>query len=105
MAYRNLSEFIAELEQSGDLVRVTVEVDPELEITEIANRVMKSEAGGKALLFENVKGSKLPLLINALGSKERMCWALGVEDFSETAERIAEMIKPEAPQATHRPLA
>jgi len=97
MAYRNLNEFISELEQSGDLVRVAVEVDPELEITEIANRVMKSEGGGKALLFEKVKGSKLPLLINALGSKERMCRALGVEDFSETAERIAEMVKPEAP--------
>ena len=89
MAYQNSSEFIAELEQSGDLVRVAVEVDPELEITEIANRAMKSEAGGKALLFENVKGSKLPLLINALGSKARMCRALGVEDIFNPKQNIS----------------
>ncbi len=97
MAYKNLSEYIKTLENADDLRRVTIEVDAELEITEIADRVMKSPLGGPALLFENVKNSKLPLLINALGSKKRMCQALGVEDFSEIADRISEMIKPEAP--------
>ena len=97
MAYKNLGEFVLELEELGDLVRISAEVDAELEITEIADRVMKSDRGGQALLFEKVKGSTLPLLINALGSRARMCRALGVGDFSEIAERIAVMLKPEAP--------
>jgi len=99
MAYKNLSEFINELETANDLVRITVPVDPELEITEIAERVMNRPGGGKALLFENVKGSALPLLINGLGSESRMCRALGVDDFDEIATRIRDMLKPEAPVA------
>ena len=97
MAYRNLDEFVRELEGAGDLVRVGVEVDYELEITEIADRVMKSAGGGKALLFEKVKGSELPVLINALGSKERMCRALGVGDFVEIAERVKALVRPVMP--------
>ncbi|MBN1844089.1 MAG: UbiD family decarboxylase, partial [Sedimentisphaerales bacterium] len=97
MAYRNLGAFIQELARDGELVRIAAEVDPVLEITEIADRVMKSPGGGKALLFEKVKGSTLPLLINALGSRARMCRALGVEDFSEIADRIWAMLKPEMP--------
>ena len=97
MAFKNLNEFITELEQTDDLLRITAPVDPNLEITEIADRVMKSPNGGKALLFENVRGSNLPLLINTLGSRSRMCRALGVSDFAEIADRIAELIKPEVP--------
>ncbi|OPZ98972.1 MAG: 3-octaprenyl-4-hydroxybenzoate carboxy-lyase [Planctomycetes bacterium ADurb.Bin412] len=97
MAYKNLGEFIQELEQQNDLVRISLEVDPELEITEIANRVMKSEGGGKALLFEKVKGSELPLLINALGSQTRMCRALGVQDFREIADRLEALLQPQIP--------
>jgi len=97
MAYKNLGEFVKDLEAAGDLIRIKVEVDPVLEITEIADRVMKSPGGGKALLFEKVKGSKLPVLINALGSKDRMCQALGVDDFSRIAQRIEALLKPEAP--------
>lgn len=98
MTYRNLGEFVAELEGMGELVRVGCEVDPELEITEIAERVMKSPGGGKALLFERVKGSALPVLINALGSRRRMCRALGVEDFTEIAERVAALLEPDLPE-------
>ena len=97
MAFKNLNEFITELEQVDDLKRITAPVDPNLEITEIADRVMKSPGGGQALLFENVQGSELPLLINTLGSRSRMCRALGVSDFTEIADRIAELIKPEVP--------
>jgi len=97
VAYRNLGEFVEELDQLGELVRVAVEVDPELEITEIADRVMKTPGGGKALFFEKVKGSSIPLLINALGSKKRMCRALGVEDFSEIAARLEQIIQPQIP--------
>jgi len=84
-----------ELEQRGWLKRISVEVDPQLEITEITDRVTK--AGGPALLFENVKGHDMPLLINTFGSKERMCLALGCEDFDEIAARVQALIKPELP--------
>jgi 4-hydroxy-3-polyprenylbenzoate decarboxylase len=97
MAYKNLGEFVNDLDEAGDLVRISAQVDPELEITEIADRVMKSAGGGKALLFEKVKGSELPLLINVLGSRERMCRALGVGDFTEIAERLEGLLKPQMP--------
>jgi len=64
MAYDNLQDFIAVLEAKGELRRISAEVDPILEITEIADRVMRS--GGPALLFEKVKGSRWPVLINAM---------------------------------------
>ena len=91
----DLQTFAAELEQRGWLKRVTVEVDPELEITEIADRVTK--AGGPALLFENVRGHQMPLLINTFGTKERMCLALGCEDFDEVARKVQTLVKPEMP--------
>ena len=67
----DLRDWIALLEREGELVRVDAEVDADLEITEINDRVVKS--GGPALLFENVKGSRLPLLINQFGTERRMC--------------------------------
>ena len=73
MAFRDLRDFIRELDKRGELVRVRVPVDPELEITEITDRVSKAPAAqNKALLFENVKGANLPVLINAFGSAARM---------------------------------
>ncbi|MEN6500255.1 MAG: menaquinone biosynthesis decarboxylase, partial [Rectinema sp.] len=72
MAYSGLREFISFLDSKGELARISVEVDPILEITEIADRVMKE--GGPALLFEHVRGSAWPLLINAYGSEKRMAW-------------------------------
>lgn len=95
MPAADLQTFIAELEQRGWLRRITVEVDPVLEITEIADRVMK--AGGPALLFERVRGSPWPLLINTFGSRERMCLALGCTDFAELADRVQALLKPEIP--------
>lgn len=89
--YRDLQEFVDLLESKGELIRIRAEVDPELEITEIADRVMK--AGGPALLFENVKGSDIPVLINAFGSEKRMALALGVSDLNEITEEIRGLIK------------
>lgn len=89
--YRDLTEFIQHLEQQGELVRVKVPVDPELEITEIADRVMKN--GGPALLFEQVKGSDFPVLINAFGSEKRMAMALGVDTLDEITAEISQFIK------------
>ena len=76
MAFQDLREFIRALEKSGQLNRIRAEVDPELEITEITDRV--SKRGGPALFFENVRGHSMPVLINAMGSRERMKLALGV---------------------------
>jgi 4-hydroxy-3-polyprenylbenzoate decarboxylase len=91
MAYKDLHEFIKALEEMGDLVRITVQVDPELEITEITDRVSKT--GGPALLFENVKGSAMPLLINAYGSRERMALSLQVEDLDQIGAEITALLQ------------
>jgi 4-hydroxy-3-polyprenylbenzoate decarboxylase len=91
MAYKDLNEFIQILENKGELKRITAEVDPELEITEITDRVSKRK--GPALLFENVKGSKFPVLINAFGSRERMALSLGVDNLDEIADEIVDLIQ------------
>lgn len=96
MAYEGLSAFVDVLEREGELVRIAREVDAHLEIAEIADRTMK--AGGPALLFENVRGSRFPLLINAYGSKKRMALALGVADLDEHARAIENLVKSRAPQ-------
>ncbi len=90
MAYKDLQDFIKTLESHGQLRRVKVEVDPELEITEIADRVMRE--GGPALLFEKVKGSPWPLLINAMGSESRMAMAFGAESLDAKAAEIEELV-------------
>jgi 4-hydroxy-3-polyprenylbenzoate decarboxylase len=96
MAFEDLREFIRALEKAEQLKRIRVEVDPELEIAEITDRV--SKRGGPALLFENVKGHSMPVLINAFGSRERMKLALGVEDYGEITDRIIELIDFKSPQ-------
>ena len=96
MAYADLREFIRALEKAGELKRVTDEVDPELEITEIADRAVK--AGGPALLFENPRGSKIPVLINAFASMSKMKLALQVDNIDEVAGRIAELIELKKPE-------
>lgn len=92
MSYKDLQEFVQILEKKGLLKRIKVEVDAELEITEITDRVCKK--GGPALLFEKVKGSKYPVLMNAMGSYERMNLALGVNNLDDIAQEIRELIKP-----------
>lgn len=112
MAYKDLHEFVAALEQAGELVRIKAPVDPLLEVSEIAARVMKQPCpsprgpnhdpvngafGGKALLFENVRGHDMPVLINAYGSYRRMCMALGCDDFDTLAARVNELVQPQIP--------
>jgi len=92
MAYQGLRGFIERLEKEGELIRVTVRVDPELEIAEIADRVSKSLGGGKALLFEN-NGTGFPLLINAFGSEKRMALALGCDDLDRIGIEIESLFK------------
>ena len=90
---KNLRDFISLLEKEGELIRINSLVNPELEITEIADRVSKMPGGGKALLFENVKGSKMPVLINAMGSFKRMALAMGGKDIEEAAAEITELLE------------
>ncbi|MDR2193438.1 MAG: menaquinone biosynthesis decarboxylase [Treponema sp.] len=90
MAYTDLQHFITTLEHEGEIKRITAEVDPVLEISGIASRVMKE--GGPALLFERVKGSKYPLLINAMGSERRMALALGVQSLDAKAAELEDLI-------------
>ncbi len=96
MAYQDLREFIHALEKAGELKRISIEVDPHLEITEFADRSVKT--GGPALLFENPKGSKIPVLVNAFASAKRMEIALQVNSVDEIAGRIAEYLQMRMPE-------
>jgi len=93
--YLDLREFLAALEHAGELHRVTVPVDPTLEISEIVTRTVR--ARGPALMFERPTRGEMPLAINLFGTPERMAMALGVTDVAEIGRRIGELIKPELP--------
>ncbi len=97
--WENLGRFIAALDAEGELVRVKERVSPVLEITELADRMSKSPGGGKALLFENVEGSAMPVLINAYGSHRRMAMALGVENLGEIAGQIEGLLHMAPPES------
>src|SRR5664279_1285550 len=96
MPTRDLREWIALLEREGELVRVTAEVDPHLEVTEIVDRTVR--AGGPALLFEHPKGSTMPLLINQFGTERRMCLAFGVESLDDIAAKLSEILELQPPE-------
>lgn len=99
MGLENLSDFIELLERRKQLVRIKVPVSAELEISEIADRVSKgAPTNNKALLFENVTGYDLPVLINAFGSAERMAWALGVSRLDELNHNLAKIIDLRLPK-------
>jgi len=97
--YRDLRDFIAQLEARGQLRRVGVEVDPCLEITEICDRTLR--AGGPALLFERVKGSAMPVLANLFGTPERVALGMGEEStqaLREVGRLLAFLKEPEPPR-------
>jgi 4-hydroxy-3-polyprenylbenzoate decarboxylase len=102
VAYQNLREFIARLEREGELRRVSMPVDVDLEITEITDRISKAE--GPALLFEKVRSAKdavdyaMPLAINLLGSERRMALALEVESLHQVARRMEELLEMKPPE-------
>ena len=110
MAYDDLRDWIKALDGAGELKRIRTEADPILEITEITDRVSKNEtdagknaratqAGGAALLFENLKGYPgQKLLINQFGSARRMNLALEVNSLNEVAERIRGFLDVKSPQ-------
>src|ERR1700726_4599118 len=96
MPFDDLREFIRALEKHGELKRITFEVDPYLEITEFADRAVKS--GGPALLFEKPKGSNIPVLINSFASARKMEIALQVDSVDEIARRISEYLEMRMPE-------
>src|SRR5216110_1065289 len=101
MAFESFHDFVNVLDSVGELVRVTRPVATELEITEIADREMKSPGGGKALLFEkptvNGETSPFPLAINTLGSARRMAMSLGVSSVDEAAAELGSLMKAKPP--------
>ncbi|MGH7844186.1 MAG: menaquinone biosynthesis decarboxylase, partial [Candidatus Binatia bacterium] len=97
MPYNNLHQFVQALERNSELKRINYPVKAELEIAEIADRVMKKN--GPALLFENVIGKNMPVLINAFGSCKRMAMALGVNDIEEIAQDIAQLTQMKPPSS------
>ncbi len=99
MSFRDLREFIEALEAEGDLKRIRQTVDPHLEITEVADRVLR--AGGPALLFEKPGDSPMPLLANLFGTEQRVAAALGEEQASalrEVGKLLAFLKEPEPPK-------
>ena len=112
MPAETFADFLTELERDGELARVKARVSPVLEIAGIADRMSKSPAphgnreldkspaaalGGKALLFENVEGSDIPVAINTFGSYYRINKALGTQTLSALADRVQQLVKPEIP--------
>jgi 4-hydroxy-3-polyprenylbenzoate decarboxylase len=98
MKYKSLREFISALEQQGELKRIRHEVDPNLEMTEISQRVLKSQ--GPALLFENPKGHKIPVLTNLFGTTRRVALGMGQTSLAalrEVGEVLAFLKQPSLP--------
>jgi 4-hydroxy-3-polyprenylbenzoate decarboxylase len=96
MPYRDLRDFIQALDKAGELKRIPFEVDPDLEITEFADRAVKS--GGPALLFEKPRGHSVPVLINAFASMRKMEIALEVDSVETVARRISEYLEMRMPE-------
>ncbi len=99
MKYKDLRDFIAQLEKKGELVRITQEVDPVLEMTEICDRTLKQ--GGPALLFENPKGYNIPVLGNLFGTPDRVAMGMGessVKALRGVGELLSQLKEPEPPK-------
>lgn len=99
MKFRDLREFLNMLEANGDLVRIKEEIDPKLEMTEIADRTLRG--GGPALLFENPKGYDVPLLANLFGTEKRVAQGMGadsIEALREIGELLAYLRQPDPPK-------
>jgi len=91
VSYRDLRDFVSQLEHSGELKRVRAEVDPKLEMTEVCDRVLK--AGGPALLFEKPKGHAIPVLGNLFGTTRRVALAMGAEAGADPHEALRDIGK------------
>ena len=99
MKYNDLRDFIDQLEKLGELKRISVEVDPHLEMTEICDRTLR--AGGPALLFENPKGYDMPVLANLFGTTRRVALGMGQDDVTalrDIGKLLAYLKEPDPPK-------
>ena len=99
MKYKDLRSFLAQLESKGELKRVTTEISPYLEMTEICDRLLKT--GGPAILFENPKGHNIPVLGNLFGTSRRVAMGMGqesVESLRKVGELLAYLKEPDPPK-------
>ncbi|GGO66505.1 4-hydroxy-3-polyprenylbenzoate decarboxylase [Bowmanella pacifica] len=99
MKYKDLRDFIEQLEKAGELKRISMEIDPVLEMTEIADRTLR--AGGPAILFENPKGFTMPVLANLFGTPKRVAMGMGqesVENLREVGKLLAYLKEPDPPK-------
>jgi len=99
MKYHDLRDFMGQLERQGDLRRVSVDVSPRLEMTEICDRTLR--AGGPAVLFERPTGQSMPVLGNLFGTPQRVAWGMGADSVSalrDVGELLASLKEPEAPK-------
>src|SRR5262245_58517664 len=103
MAFNSFGDFLSSLDRAGELIRIAQPVATELEITELADRQMKSSGGGKALLIEkpivNGQVSPFPVAINTLGSWKRMAVGLGAESVDAVAAELGSLMKAKPPQS------
>jgi 4-hydroxy-3-polyprenylbenzoate decarboxylase len=95
VAFNDLQSFLDALHRHGDLARVSVPVDPHLEVNAIVQRVLRER--GPALLFENPTRGRMPLAMNVFGTERRMAHALGVQHLDEVGHRVADLLRPELP--------
>ncbi len=100
--FEDLRDYLNVLEKKGELKRIKQEVDPILEIAHIADRVVKER--GPALLFENVKNSDIPVVMNLFGTEQRMACALGVKKLDDLGEKLKDFLQPEMPVGLFRKL-
>ncbi len=101
MDLNHLADFLSMLEDDGELVRISQRVETELELAAIADRILKETpppAGAPAILFDDVAGHTIPVVVNLLGSERRLCRALRIGSFQDGAERIAGLSAPDVPE-------
>ncbi|MDA1016011.1 MAG: UbiD family decarboxylase [Planctomycetota bacterium] len=95
--YDHLADFIADVEDRGELLRITDAVGSRFDLTRITQRACRESPNAPAVLFENVDGGPIPVITNLLGSEWRICHSLGVESLQDAGDRISALLKPELP--------
>ncbi|MDB5080101.1 MAG: hypothetical protein JWP00_2025 [Chloroflexi bacterium] len=97
-SYKDLRELLAYVEKRGQLRRIPVEVSPEYELAEVTSRAARLPDGGPVLLFQKVRGSRLPVLTNLLGSTQRLAWSFGLNNLAELEQVTQKLLRPPGPQ-------
>ncbi|MDA0833337.1 MAG: UbiD family decarboxylase [Planctomycetota bacterium] len=95
----HLADFLAWLQDQGDLVRISAEVDPVFELTEVTERLCRADDGGPAIVFESVRGSNMPIVTNLLGAERRLRRVLRAESFDAAGQRLIGRLSPEPPRS------